>query len=82
MKTHDSFIVLNTVDSTNNYAMESARLGRAKHGTAWFSSHQTNGKGSRVHNWLSEPGMNMAMSLVTGIDPVNVELETFTFAFP
>jgi len=64
MKTDDSFIVLNTVDSTNNYAMESIRTGRASHGTTWFSSHQTNGKGSRGHNWLSQPGMNMAMSLV------------------
>lgn len=58
------FTVLDTVDSTNNYAMERVQQGLAKHGDAWFTIEQTSGKGQRGKTWVSEKGKNIAMSIV------------------
>jgi BirA family biotin operon repressor/biotin-[acetyl-CoA-carboxylase] ligase len=58
------FTILDTVDSTNNYAMQQVQDGLAKHGRAWFASGQTAGKGQRGKNWAGEKGKNIAMSLV------------------
>ena len=58
------FTILNTVDSTNNYAMQQVHDGLAKHGSAWFTTHQTAGKGQRGKHWTSEKGKNIAMSVV------------------
>jgi BirA family transcriptional regulator, biotin operon repressor / biotin---[acetyl-CoA-carboxylase] ligase len=58
------FTILDTVDSTNNYAMASIDDGLAKHGMAWFANEQTAGKGQRGKDWASEKGKNIAMSLV------------------
>jgi BirA family transcriptional regulator, biotin operon repressor / biotin---[acetyl-CoA-carboxylase] ligase len=58
------FTILDTVDSTNNYAMASIDDGLAKHGMAWFANEQTAGKGQRGKGWASEKGKNIAMSLV------------------
>jgi len=51
-------------ESTNNYAMEQIHAGLAKHGMAWFSDNQTMGKGQRGKSWESQPGMNIALSVV------------------
>jgi BirA family transcriptional regulator, biotin operon repressor / biotin---[acetyl-CoA-carboxylase] ligase len=58
------FTILDTVDSTNNYAMARISDGLARHGMAWFANEQTAGKGQRGKNWASEKGQNIAMSLV------------------
>ena len=58
------FKILDTVDSTNNYAMAKVHAGMASHGMAWFTNEQTLGKGQRGKSWESEPGKNIAMSLV------------------
>ena len=58
------FTILDTVDSTNNYAMQQVHDGMAKHGMAWFATEQTAGKGQRGKNWAGEKGKNIAMSLV------------------
>lgn len=58
------FTILNTVDSTNNYAMARIEEESAKHGMAWFANEQTAGKGQRGKQWASEKGKNIAMSLV------------------
>jgi BirA family biotin operon repressor/biotin-[acetyl-CoA-carboxylase] ligase len=58
------FTILDTVDSTNNYAMQLVQDGLAKHGRAWFANEQTAGKGQRGKSWASEKGKNIAMSLV------------------
>ena len=61
----DSFFnILDTVDSTNNYAMAQIHAGKAKHGMCWFAKEQTAGKGQRGKHWTTEPGKNIAMSLV------------------
>jgi BirA family biotin operon repressor/biotin-[acetyl-CoA-carboxylase] ligase len=67
------FILLPTVDSTNNYAMAQAHAGLASHGTAFFALNQTAGKGQRGRNWRSVPGKNIIMSLI--IAPSSVRLE-------
>ncbi len=58
------FTILDTVDSTNNYAMQQAQHGLAKHGRAWFANEQTAGKGQRGKSWATGKGKNIAMSLV------------------
>lgn len=58
------FTILDSVDSTNNYAMEKLHAGLAKHGMLWFAREQTAGKGQRGKTWIMEKGKNIAMSLV------------------
>ena len=57
------FIILTSVDSTNNYAMGMIREGSAKHGQAWFSYEQTLGKGRRGKVWKAEKGKNLILSI-------------------
>jgi len=59
----NSFKILTSVDSTNNYAMGMIRNGSAKHGTAWFSYEQTHGKGRRGNTWKTEKGKNIILSI-------------------
>jgi BirA family transcriptional regulator, biotin operon repressor / biotin---[acetyl-CoA-carboxylase] ligase len=56
--------VLDTVDSSNNYAMGLARSGAAIHGDAFFALEQTSGKGQQGKQWLSQKGKNIALSIV------------------
>ena len=58
------FIVLATVDSTNNYAMAQAQEGLASHGAVYFAMEQTAGKGQRGKKWFSIPGENIALSAI------------------
>jgi BirA family biotin operon repressor/biotin-[acetyl-CoA-carboxylase] ligase len=57
------FYVLDTIDSTNNYAMEQVNSGLISHGTAWFAMEQTAGKGQRGKQWLSPPGENIILTV-------------------
>jgi len=59
-----SFIVLNTVDSTNNHAMKLVREHKTSHGTVFFALEQTKGKGQRNKHWESKAGENLLMSVV------------------
>jgi len=67
-----SFTVLQSVDSTNNYAMASVRAGVAVHGNAYFSTNQTAGKGQRGKAWQTNEGENLALSIV--IEPNGILL--------
>lgn len=58
------FRIVDSVDSTNNYAMDKVHAGLANHGVAWFAHAQTAGKGQRGKTWKTEKGKNIAMSLV------------------
>jgi BirA family biotin operon repressor/biotin-[acetyl-CoA-carboxylase] ligase len=58
------FIELPQVESTNNYATGLAHAGMAQSGTAVFAHHQTKGKGQRHRKWQSEPGQNIALSII------------------
>lgn len=59
-----SYIILPTVDSTNNYAMAQIQAGLATHGTTWFALEQTAGKGQRGKSWLTTPNLNIMFSTV------------------
>jgi BirA family biotin operon repressor/biotin-[acetyl-CoA-carboxylase] ligase len=58
------FTILDSVESSNNYAMQQVHEGLATHGMAWFATEQTAGKGQRGKSWTSEKGKNIVMSLV------------------
>jgi BirA family biotin operon repressor/biotin-[acetyl-CoA-carboxylase] ligase len=64
----NSFIELESVDSTNNYAMALAAAGKARHGTLVFAHDQWAGKGQRGRVWSSNPGENIVLSAV--LEPV------------
>ena len=70
-KTNLSFVILNAVDSTNNYAMAKVHAGLSKHGNAFFSSHQTDGKGQRGKEWQTSVGVNIALSIVLELTTLN-----------
>jgi len=63
-----AFIELESVDSTNNYAMAQAAAGKASHGTLFFAYDQWSGKGQRGRVWSSTPGENIVLSAV--IEPL------------
>ncbi len=62
--TNPSFIILDSVDSTNNYAMANVHAGLAKQGDAYFALQQTGGKGQRGKNWHTGNGKNIALSII------------------
>jgi BirA family transcriptional regulator, biotin operon repressor / biotin---[acetyl-CoA-carboxylase] ligase len=66
------FTILDTVDSTNNYAMGRIHAGLASHGMLWFTKDQTAGKGQRGKTWTMEKGKNIAMSLV--LEPARLQI--------
>jgi BirA family biotin operon repressor/biotin-[acetyl-CoA-carboxylase] ligase len=67
-----SFIELQSVDSTNNYAMARTSAGMASHGTLFFAHEQWAGKGQRGKDWTSTPGENIIVSAVLQPVPLPV----------
>ena len=63
LKSTELFSILDSVDSTNNYAMAGIHAGMAKHGMAWFAHDQTAGRGQPGKNWESSAGQNIALSI-------------------
>jgi BirA family biotin operon repressor/biotin-[acetyl-CoA-carboxylase] ligase len=70
MEQNELFSILDTVDSTNNYATGQVHAGLAKHGEAWFAMDQFAGKGQRGKSWKSTPGENLMMSIAINPDKV------------
>jgi BirA family biotin operon repressor/biotin-[acetyl-CoA-carboxylase] ligase len=74
------FIVLSTTESTNNYAMAKLHAGIVQHGTCFFAVEQTQGRGQRGRQWLSDPGDNITMSIIYA--PIhNVSANVVAFPF-
>lgn len=65
-----SFNQLDVVASTNNYAMAKVHAALATHGDAYFTTHQTNGKGQRGKQWVSDNGQNIAISIAVLPNPL------------
>lgn len=63
----EPFIELQSVDSTNNYALEQVHAGLAQHGTVFFTHEQVAGKGQRGKTWAAERNTSLLLSVV--IDP-------------
>lgn len=60
----NQLIELESVDSTNNYAMGRIHAGLASDGLVCLARYQSAGKGQRGKAWLSESGQSLIMSLV------------------
>jgi BirA family transcriptional regulator, biotin operon repressor / biotin---[acetyl-CoA-carboxylase] ligase len=71
------FKILDTVDSTNNYAMAKVRAGMAKHAMAIFAREQTAGKGQRGKTWQTQPGQNIALSLILNTDTLRTDQQFY-----
>ncbi|HMU45578.1 MAG TPA: biotin--[acetyl-CoA-carboxylase] ligase [Chitinophagaceae bacterium] len=67
-----SFIELQSVDSTNNYARKQIDAKLALHGMIVFAHHQEAGKGQRGKSWLDEPGNNIAVSIILKPDRLSL----------
>ena len=59
-----NMIVLEKVDSTNNYAMALIKKGSISNEMGVFAMEQTNGKGRRGKQWNARPGQNVTLSVV------------------
>ena len=68
-----SLVIIDKVDSTNNYAMGLIREGLTKHGAAYFAIEQTAGKGRRSKGWTAEKGKNIILSIVVAPDFLNIQ---------
>jgi BirA family transcriptional regulator, biotin operon repressor / biotin---[acetyl-CoA-carboxylase] ligase len=56
--------ILDTIDSTNLYAMQQIRDEMAEDGNAWLALEQLQGKGRLQRSWVMEKGSAIALSLV------------------
>jgi BirA family transcriptional regulator, biotin operon repressor / biotin---[acetyl-CoA-carboxylase] ligase len=68
----NQLIELDSVDSTNNYAMARIHAGMASDGLVCLARHQWAGKGQRGKSWKDEPGQNLMMSLVSEPAPLDI----------
>jgi len=73
------FIELQSIDSTNKYAMGLIHgdllpdgQGEAQHGMAVFAHEQTAGKGQRGKNWVSPKDLNIALSILLKPYPLSI----------
>lgn len=57
------FIELESVDSTNNYALGQIHANLAQPGTCYFAHEQTAGKGQRGKSWATEKEANVILSI-------------------
>ena len=58
-----NILILDTVDSTNNYAMAMIQSGKATDGMGVFAREQTSGKGRRGRQWISSKNENIILSV-------------------
>lgn len=72
-----SFTILDSVDSTNNYAMARAHAGLASHGEAIFAHAQTQGKGQRGKQWQTGEGENIAISILIDPEPLQQQQQFY-----
>jgi BirA family biotin operon repressor/biotin-[acetyl-CoA-carboxylase] ligase len=68
----NQLIELDSVDSTNNYAMGLIHAGMASDGLVCLARHQRAGKGQRGKTWKGEPGQSLMMSLVCDTAPLDI----------
>jgi len=73
----NKILVLEKVDSTNNYAMALIQRAEANDGNAVFAMEQTNGKGRRGKSWNSHIGDNIILSITAQMQwlPVSKQFE-------
>ena len=59
-----AIIELDSIDSTNNYAMQLIDADKARHGLTITARTQTHGKGQRGKSWAGTPGESLLMSMI------------------
>ena len=64
-------IELPSIDSTNIYAMEQIKKGKAISGSCYNTPFQTHGKGQHGRVWESEKGQNLLCSYVLELKSLN-----------
>lgn len=69
--------ILNSVDSTNIYAMEMVKKGLAEHGSSVFAINQIKGKGRAEKSWNSEPGSNVILSVIANMEDVSITRQPY-----
>lgn len=69
-------VFLNTIDSTNSYALSLAEKGYP-HGTVVIADMQTMGRGRLGRKWHSPPGKNIYMSIILRY-PIKIRLSLLT----
>lgn len=65
-------IELQSVDSTNIYALNKVHAGLAQHGMAIIAHEQVAGKGQRGKLWISEKGKNINLSVIIKLHSLNI----------
>ncbi len=63
-RTAKNIILLNEVESTNNYANQLILSNAAEEGTVVLAQYQKKGKGQQGNSWESENGKNLLMSII------------------
>ncbi len=63
-------IQLDTVDSTNNYALDLLHAGMSHHGMAILAREQSAGKGQRGKSWTARKGDGLLLSVVINPYPL------------
>jgi BirA family biotin operon repressor/biotin-[acetyl-CoA-carboxylase] ligase len=74
------FIELQSVDSTNNYALTQVHAGLAPHGAAFFTHEQFAGKGQRGRAWKSEKDSSIITSIVFDPRPLSLSNQFYLSA--
>jgi len=64
----EPFLTLQTIESTNNYALQQIHEGLAHPGTAIFAREQTSGRGQRGKTWMATANENIILSIIVRPD--------------
>ena len=59
----EEVIVLDTVDSTNNYAATALSRQELRHGSVIMAMEQTAGRGQRGREWIAAPGLDLTAEI-------------------
>jgi BirA family transcriptional regulator, biotin operon repressor / biotin---[acetyl-CoA-carboxylase] ligase len=60
----ETFVQLQSVDSTNNYASLLLQKEKVAEGTVILAVHQSNGRGQGGNQWVSDKGLNLLFSII------------------
>ena len=63
---------MQSVDSTNNYALDQIHANLALSGTCYFAHEQTAGKGQRGKSWATEKGSDITLSVTLNPQPLQL----------
>lgn len=71
----DPFVILSSVESTNNHAKSLIKAGLASNGMAIFAEEQTRGRGQKNHVWESQKGQNIILTVIEEASWLSLEAQ-------